>query len=44
MLSASHREVLEAVARRVVPHAYDDGAQTADLVARIEAHLALAPT
>jgi len=43
MLSAGHREVLEAVARRVVPHAYDDGAQTADLVARIEAHLALAP-
>lgn len=43
MLTAGHRAVLEAVARRVVPHAFDDGAGTADLVARIEGHLAYAP-
>src|SRR5437868_6282109 len=43
MLSSGHRELLEAVARRVVPQAYEPGAGTADLVARIEAHLAYAP-
>jgi choline dehydrogenase-like flavoprotein len=43
MLSAVHREVLDAVARRVVPHAYDDGAGTSDLISRIDAHLAAAP-
>ena len=43
MLSAGHRAVLDAVARRVVPHAYDDGAGSLDLVARIEARLADAP-
>lgn len=43
MLSAGHRAVLDAVARRVVPHAYDGGASSVDLVARIEARLADAP-
>jgi choline dehydrogenase-like flavoprotein len=43
MLSARHREVLEAVARRVVPHAYDDTGPTVDVVARIAARLASAP-
>jgi choline dehydrogenase-like flavoprotein len=43
MLSPAHRAVLEAVARRVVPHAYDAGAGTGDLVSRIEAQLASVP-
>ncbi len=43
MLSSSHRAVLEAVARRVVPHAYDGTGTAVDLVARIEARLAKAP-
>jgi choline dehydrogenase-like flavoprotein len=43
MLSAGHRAVLDAVARRVVPHAYDGGSGAVDLVARIEARLADAP-
>ena len=38
MLSASHRSVLEAVARRVVPHAFENGG--VDLIARIEERLA----
>jgi choline dehydrogenase-like flavoprotein len=41
MLSPSHRAVLEAVARRVVPHAYAAG--ESDLVARIEDRLRDAP-
>jgi choline dehydrogenase-like flavoprotein len=41
MLSASHRSVLEAVARRVVPHAFENGG--VDLIARIEERLAHAP-
>ena len=40
MLSASHRSVLEAVARRVVPHAFENGV---DLIARIEERLASSP-
>ena len=43
MLSARHRAVLESVARRVVPHAYDGSGPTVDVVARIEARLASAP-
>ena len=43
MLSSSHRAVLEAVARRVVPHAYDGTGEAVDVVARIEARLAKAP-
>src|SRR5687768_6496399 len=43
MLSSQHRTVLEAVARRIVPHAYDGGAGAVDLVARIEARLEQAP-
>jgi choline dehydrogenase-like flavoprotein len=43
MLSSSHRAVLEAVARRVVPHAYDGTSTGVDVVARIEARLATAP-
>ncbi len=43
MLSASQREVLEAVARRVVPHAYDGTSAGVDVVARIEARLENAP-
>ena len=43
MLSFSHRAVLEAVARRVVPHAYDGTGTAVDLVAHIEARLAKAP-
>jgi len=43
MLSSSHRAVLEAVARRVVPHAYDGTGADVDVVARIEARLAKAP-
>ena len=43
MLSSSHRAVLEAVARRVVPHAYDGSGADVDVVARIEARLAKAP-
>ena len=43
MLSSSHRAVLEAVARRVVPHAYDGTGTPVDVVARIEARLAKAP-
>jgi choline dehydrogenase-like flavoprotein len=43
MLSSPHRAVLEAVARRVVPHAYDGGTGAVDLVARIEARLEHAP-
>jgi len=43
MLSARHRATLEAVARRVVPHAYDGTGARVDVVARIEARLASAP-
>jgi len=43
MLSAAHRAVLDAVARRVVPQAYDGGPGSVDLMARIEARLAAAP-
>jgi len=43
MLSSSHRAVLEAVARRVVPHAYDGTGAPVDLAARIEVRLATAP-
>ena len=43
MLSARHRAVLEAVARRVVPHAYDGTGARVDVVARVEARLARAP-
>lgn len=43
MLSPAHRRVLEAAARRIVPQAYDGTAPTVDVVARIEARLALAP-
>jgi choline dehydrogenase-like flavoprotein len=43
MLSASHRAVLEAVARRVVPHAFGEGPTSVDVIARIEARLAKAP-
>src|SRR5215510_10737139 len=43
MLSSGHRSVLEAVARRVVPHAYDGTSTSVDVVARIEARLAHAP-
>ena len=43
MLSSQHRAVLEAVARCVVPHAYDGEAGNVDVVARIEAQLAHAP-
>ena len=43
MLSPRHRAVLEAVARRVVPHAYDGSGPAVDVVARIEARLASAP-
>jgi choline dehydrogenase-like flavoprotein len=41
MLRASHRTVLEAVARRVVPHAFEGGG--VDLIARIEERLTHAP-
>ena len=43
MLSPAHRAVLDAAARRIVPQAYDGTGPTIDLVARIEARLALAP-
>src|SRR5688500_16711811 len=43
MLSSQHRAVLEAVARRVVPHAYDGEAGNVDVVALIEAQLRHAP-
>ena len=43
MLTAPHRAVLEAVARRVVPHAYDGGGPRVDIVERVEARLATAP-
>ena len=43
MLSPSHRVVLDAVARRVVPHAYDGSSAPVDVVARIEARLETAP-
>jgi len=43
MLSAAHRAVLDAVARRVVPQAFDGGPGSVDLMARIEARLATAP-
>ena len=43
MLSHSHRAVLEKVARRVVPHAYDGTGGAVDVVARIEGWLANAP-
>jgi choline dehydrogenase-like flavoprotein len=43
MLSVPHRAVLDAVARRVVPHAYDGTSAPVDVVARIEARLAHAP-
>ena len=43
MLSARHRAVLEAVARRVVPHAYDGTGPAVDIVTRVEARLASAP-
>src|SRR4029450_9358113 len=43
MLSASHRAVLEAVARRVVPHAYDGTGTHVDVVGRIEDRLTHAP-
>jgi len=44
MLSARHRSVLEAVARRVVPHAYDGTGPAMDIVARVDARLATAPS
>src|SRR5690349_1133812 len=43
MLSAAHRALLDAVARRIVPQAFDGGPGSVDLVARIEARLANAP-
>jgi hypothetical protein len=43
MLSARHRAVLDAVARRVVPHAYDGTGPAVDIVTRVEARLASAP-
>jgi choline dehydrogenase-like flavoprotein len=43
MLSAPHRALLEAVARRVVPHAYDGTSAPVDVVARIEQRLEHAP-
>jgi choline dehydrogenase-like flavoprotein len=43
MLSGPHRAVLDAVARRVVPHAFDGGPGSVDLLAQIEARLARAP-
>jgi len=43
MLSASNRAVLDAVARRVVPQAFDGGPGSVDLIARIEDRLAHAP-
>ena len=43
MLSARHRAVLESVARRVVPHAYDGTGPAVDVVSRVEARLASAP-
>src|SRR5687767_9447797 len=43
MLSAANRAVLDAVARRVVPQAFDGGTGSVDLIARIEARLAHAP-
>ena len=43
MLSPAHRLVLDAVARRVVPHAYVDGPGAVDVVARIEERLLDAP-
>lgn len=43
MLSPSQRAVLDAVARRVVPHAYDGTVPRVDVVGRIEARLATAP-
>src|SRR5688572_28278024 len=43
MFSAEHRAVLEAVARRVVPHAYDGTATAVDVVACVAARLEHAP-
>jgi hypothetical protein len=43
MLSAPNRAVLDAVARRVVPQAFDGGPGSVDLIARIEDRLAHAP-
>jgi choline dehydrogenase-like flavoprotein len=43
MLSAANRAVLDAVARRVVPQAFDGGPGSVDLIARIEDRLAHAP-
>lgn len=43
MLRPPLRRVLDAVARRVVPHAYDGSGPPVDLVARIEDRLAHAP-
>src|SRR5688572_29613403 len=43
MLSAANRAVLHAVARRVVPQAFDGGPGSVDLIARIEDRLAHAP-
>ena len=43
MLSAANRAVLDAVARRVVPQAFDGGPGSVDLIARIEDRLAQAP-
>ncbi|HUQ82390.1 MAG TPA: GMC family oxidoreductase N-terminal domain-containing protein [Gemmatimonadaceae bacterium] len=43
MLSAAHRALLDAVARRIVPQAFDGGPGSVDLIARIEERLANAP-
>src|SRR5687768_10531158 len=43
MLSPASRAVLDAVARRVVPHAFGDGPGAADIVSQVEARLRHAP-
>jgi choline dehydrogenase-like flavoprotein len=43
VLSPTHRAVLDAAARRIVPQAYDGTGPALDVVARIEARLAQAP-
>ena len=42
-LSPAHRAVLEALARRVVPHAFEAGSGRIDLVARVEERMRDAP-
>ena len=43
MLSAANRAVLDAIARRVVPQAFDGGPGSVNLIARIQDRLAHAP-